>query len=156
MKQIKKPKPGRPLLGAKKRERCSFTLSPAALTWLQQRSRKEKVSQSEVLEKILSQHALLQRLPLSVEKIAVFCKLHRIHKLSLFGSILDERFQPESDIDMLIEFEAGSTPSLFTLARLEQELSKKLGRKVDLRTPKELSHLFRDEVLEKAQILYAA
>ena len=89
-------------------------------------------------------------------KVAEFCKRNRIRKLSLFGSALRDDFRPDSDIDLLVEFQAGAAPSLLDLARMERELSAILGgRKVDLRTPKELSRYFREEVLSTASVQYA-
>jgi predicted nucleotidyltransferase len=77
-------------------------------------------------------------------------------KLSLFGSVLREDFRPDSDVDVLVEFEEGHTPGFFGLARMEEELSKLLGgRKVDLRTPQDLSRYFREEVLASAAVQYA-
>ena len=90
------------------------------------------------------------------DKIAEFCKRNGIRKLSLFGSVLRPDFRPDSDIDLLVEFRAGAAPSLLDLARMERELSAVLGgRKVDLRTPQELSRYFRDEVLSTASVQYA-
>jgi len=90
------------------------------------------------------------------EKIADFCQKNRVRKLSLFGSALKGELRKDSDIDLLVEFQSDATPSLFDLARMERELSKLLGgRKVDLRTPKELSRYFRDEVLSTASVQYA-
>lgn len=90
------------------------------------------------------------------EKIADFCKTNRIRKLSLFGSALKGELRKDSDIDLLVEFQPGESPSLFDLARMERELSKLLrGRKVDLRTPSELSRYFRDEILSTASVQYA-
>ena len=90
------------------------------------------------------------------EKIADFCKRNRIRKLSLFGSALKGELRKDSDIDLLVEFHHGETPGLFDLARMERELSNLLGgRKVDLRTPNELSRYFRDEVLSTASVQYA-
>ena len=89
-------------------------------------------------------------------KIADFCKRNRIRKLSLFGSALKGELRKDSDIDFLVEFSPGETPSLFDLARMERDLSKLLGgRKVDLRTPNELSRYFRNEVLSTASVQYA-
>lgn len=94
-------------------------------------------------------------LRLPVKKITKFCKKHpEIEKLSLFGSALTDAFTPESDIDLLVEFSPGKTPSLFVIIRLEDELNSILGRKTDLRTPEELSKHFRNEVLTTAQSLY--
>ncbi len=91
----------------------------------------------------------------SLKKITDFCKEHpAISKLSLFGSALTGTLRPDSDIDLLVEFESGKTPSLFDLIRLEDELTTVLGRKTDLRTPEELSRYFRNEVLAQAKSLY--
>ena len=89
------------------------------------------------------------------EVIAEFCRRHRIRRLALFGSILREDFGPESDVDVLVEFEPGATPG-FAFFGMQDELSAILGRKVDLNTPQCLSKYFRDEVLREAQKLYAA
>ena len=91
------------------------------------------------------------------EKIAEFCKNNHICKLSLFGSVLRSDFRSDSDIDFLVEFETGKVPGLIGLSRMERELSKILGgRKVDLRTPQDLSKYFRQEVLTHAEVQYAA
>ena len=90
-------------------------------------------------------------------KIAQFCKENHIVKLSLFGSVLRDDFQMDSDIDFLVEFKPGKAPGLINYCRMERELSEILGfRKVDLRTPQELSKYFRDEVLAQAEVQYAA
>jgi predicted nucleotidyltransferase len=90
------------------------------------------------------------------DKIAQFCKRNGIRKLSLFGSALRGDFRQDSDIDLLVEFQPDQAPSLLDLARMERELSALLGgRKVDLRTPKELSRYFREEVLSSARVQYA-
>ena len=97
-----------------------------------------------------------QNVEIHREALARFCQRHRIRKLVLFGSVLREDFSPQSDIDVLVEFEPGHTPGFFGLSRMEQELGDFFeGRKVDLRTPEELSRYFRDEVLRSAQALYA-
>jgi uncharacterized protein len=89
--------------------------------------------------------------------IADFCRRHNISRLSFFGSVLGEDFRKDSDIDIVVEFSPGNTPGLFTMARLEGELSHIFdGRKVDLRTPQDLSRYFRDEVLSNARVGYAA
>ena len=97
-----------------------------------------------------------QFIQLPLEKIADFCKRNRIRKLSLFGSALKGKLRKDSDIDFLVEFQPGEAPSLLDLARMERDLSTLLdGRKVDLRTPNELSRYFRDEVLSTATVQYA-
>lgn len=90
------------------------------------------------------------------EKLAEFCRRNHIRKLSLFGSILRDDFGPESDVDFLVEFEPGQTPGLFGIAGMEIELSEMIGRKVDLRTPEDLSRYFRDEVVRTAEPQYAS
>ena len=87
-------------------------------------------------------------------KIAEFCKRHLIRKLSLFGSVLRDDFRPDSDIDILVEFEDGAKVGLFDVAAMELELSDVMGRKVDIRTPAELSRYFRDDVLNRAELQY--
>jgi uncharacterized protein len=85
-----------------------------------------------------------------------FCRKYHIKKLSIFGSYLREDFGPESDIDFLVEFDQRHTPTLFDVAGMEIELSEILGgRKVDLRTPQDLSRYFRDEVVAQAEAQYA-
>ncbi len=89
--------------------------------------------------------------------LAAFCRRHRIRRLSLFGSTLTGAARPDSDVDLLVEFEPGAKPGLIAMAALELELSNLLGgRKVDLRTAQDLSRLFRDEVLRMAEVQYAA
>jgi predicted nucleotidyltransferase len=98
----------------------------------------------------------MAKITLEREKVAAFCRQHHIRRLALFGSALREDFGPESDIDVLVEFEPGHTPGLLGIARMEMELSSTLGgRKVDLRTPEDLSRYFRDDVLEEAELQYA-
>ena len=89
-------------------------------------------------------------------KIADFCRRHRVHRLSLFGSILRDDFGPDSDVDVLVEFQPGARVSLFDLGGMIMELRDMLGRDVDLRTAADLSKYFRDEVVAGARPLYAA
>ena len=84
------------------------------------------------------------------EAIAEFCKRNHVRKLSLFGSVPTERFGDNSDIDMLVEFDPGLGPGLLGIAGMEIELSEMLGRKVDLRTARDLSRYFRDQVVAAA------
>jgi len=85
-----------------------------------------------------------------------FCKRNRIKKLSIFGSAIHGELQPDSDIDLLVEFEDVHTPGLFSIVRMEMELAEMLGRKVDLRTAEDLSQYFRDEVVKNAEVQYQA
>jgi|SRR6185312_4361456 len=90
------------------------------------------------------------------EEIAAFCGRNHIQRLSLFGSILTDRFRDQSDIDWLVEFQPGHVPGLLGISRMEAELSRILGRKADLRTPRDLSRHFRNEVLSSAVLQYEA
>lgn len=87
--------------------------------------------------------------------IEEFCKKNHIRRLLFFGSVLREDFNPDSDVDALVEFEPGQVVGFLRLAGMERELSKILKRKVDLRTPEELSRYFRQEVLDSAEVQYA-
>jgi uncharacterized protein len=89
-------------------------------------------------------------------EIAAFCRRHRVRRLALFGSILRRDFRPDSDIDVLVEFEADARIGLFGLMRIQSQLSELLGRKVDLNTPGFLSDRFRDTVLREAEDQYVA
>ena len=88
------------------------------------------------------------------EAIADFCRRNRICKLALFGSALREDFRPDSDVDILVEFEPKARVGLIRLAGMELDLSELLRRKVDMRTPQDLSPYFRDEVLQQAETLH--
>ena len=87
------------------------------------------------------------------EEIEDFCRQNHIRKLSLFGSVLRQDFRPDSDVDVLVEFERGHVPGMAFFS-LQQDLSKILGRKVDLHTPNFLSRYFRNEVLAEAKVQY--
>jgi hypothetical protein len=89
------------------------------------------------------------------EEIARFCRRNKIRRLALFGSVLRDDFTPESDVDVLVEFEPGERVGLRFFA-LEQELSELLGRKVDLNTPGFLSKDFREEIQLHAEVIYDA
>ena len=91
------------------------------------------------------------------EAVAHFCRSHHIRKLSLFGSVLRDDFGPESDVDLLVEFDPGKVPGLIRLSGMELDLSPLFGgRKVDLRTAEDLSRYFRDQVVATAEGVYAA
>lgn len=100
----------------------------------------------------------MTRIAVDHEKVADFCRRHHIRHLSFFGSVLRDDFGPESDVDVLVEFEPDSGTGYFELVEMEYELADLLGmgRKVDLRTPQELSRYFRDEVVAGAENIYAA
>jgi len=115
----------------------------AQLPWLQSER------QSTILKKDPSP---MSAIPLAIPKefLKTFCERNYIRKLSLFGSVLTTRFRPDSDLDVLVEFDAGHVPGLVTLAGMEMELSEAFGRQVDLRTPEDLSRYFRNEVVSSA------
>lgn len=89
-------------------------------------------------------------------KIAEFCKQNHIRRLYLFGSVLREDFGPSSDVDVLVEFEPGARVGLIRLSGLELELGHIIGRKVDLNTPGFLSKYYRHQILDEAEVQYAA
>lgn len=97
----------------------------------------------------------LQQVSLPPDQLAQFCQKYPIRKLSLFGSILRADFTETSDIDFLVEFLPGARVGYFELIRMELELADLVGRKVDLRTPQELSQYFRQDVLDEAVVQYA-
>jgi predicted nucleotidyltransferase len=87
--------------------------------------------------------------------IGAVCRRNGIRKLALFGSVLTDRFSDSSDIDVLVEFQPQERVGFFRMADIEDELSRLLGyRKVDLRTPMDLSRYFREEVIRNAQVVY--
>lgn len=88
------------------------------------------------------------------QKIEQFCRRHHIRKLAFFGSVLRDDFGPDSDVDVLVEFEPGHTPGLAFLS-MEEELSEILGRKADLNTRGFLSPYFRDQVMAEAEVQFS-
>ena len=88
------------------------------------------------------------------EKIADFCRRSHICRLSVFGSALRDDFAPDSDVDVLVEFEKGYEPG-FAFFSMQDELSEIIGRKIDLNTPGFLSRYFRDDVIKRAEVQYA-
>jgi predicted nucleotidyltransferase len=90
------------------------------------------------------------------EELAALCRRNGIRKLALFGSVLTDRFSDHSDIDVLVEFRPNERVGFFHLADIQDELSRLLnGRRVDLRTPMDLSRHFREEVVRDASVVYA-
>jgi len=95
------------------------------------------------------------RIDVPRERIAEFCRRHHIRRLAFFGSVLRDDFRPESDVDVLVEFEPGKTPGLAFFG-MQDELSEILGRHVDLNTANDLSKYFRERVLQDAEPVYVA
>lgn len=95
------------------------------------------------------------RIQIDKTKIAEFCRQHHIRRLALFGSVLRDDFRPDSDVDVLVEFDLGHVPG-WDFFSFQEELSQLLGRKVDLHTPGFLSRYFRDKVIASAEVQYDA
>ena len=87
------------------------------------------------------------------DAIVQFCRRHHVRRLALFGSALRDDFRPDSDIDVVVEFDAAHIPGLEFFS-IQDELSAMFGRNVDLNTPKSLSPYFRDQVVSEAEVLY--
>jgi hypothetical protein len=94
-------------------------------------------------------------LAIPAEQVTALCRRYHVRRLALFGSALRDDFGPQSDVDLLVEFDPGRTPGL-GFFRLEAELATLLGRRVDLNTKASLSRHFRDRVLFEARDLYVA
>jgi predicted nucleotidyltransferase len=95
------------------------------------------------------------RIPIDHEKLAEFCRKHHIRKLAFFGSVLRDDFRPDSDVDVLYEFEAGHSVSYFGLFRMEEELSQLVqGHRVEMVNPKYLNRWIKDDVLAAAKVQY--
>ena len=100
--------------------------------------------------------SMKSKIEIPESEITAFCQRNHIRKLAFFGSVLRNDFRPDSDVDVLVEFEPGHVPGFIRLARMERELSEILGRKADIRTAEELSRYFRAEVIAEAEVQYAA
>src|SRR5574341_976040 len=97
---------------------------------------------------------MIDQITLPKEAISAFCKKHHIRKLSLFGSILRDDFTPESDIDVLVEFDPDQPVGFFEFCAMQDELSEIMERKIDLHTPGSLSCHFQKKVLALAKVIY--
>lgn len=105
----------------------------------------------------MQNHVTRARIPIPLTRIGEFCRRHRIRRLALFGWVIRDDFGPESDVDVLVEFEPGATPGFFGLSRMEHELSTLMGgRRAEISTPEMLSKYFKDDVLRSAEVLYDA
>lgn len=98
---------------------------------------------------------LTDNITIPEERLSAFCRRHHIRRLAFFGSVLRDDFRPDSDVDVIVEFEADHVPGLNFFA-MENELSDILGRKVDLNTPGFLSVHFRDRAMAEAEVHYVA
>ncbi|MBM3331023.1 nucleotidyltransferase family protein [candidate division WOR-3 bacterium] len=90
-------------------------------------------------------------------KIAQLCRKHHVRSLAVFGSVLRDDFRPDSDVDVLVEFEPDARPSLFDLAEMSEELKEMVGRDVDLVEKAGLRNPFRKKsILDTAELVYAS
>src|SRR5258708_8424156 len=106
---------------------------------------------SSIMEEAVSPHISIDR-----DAVSAFCRRHHIRRLALFGSVLRDDFRPDSDVDVLVEFQPGHVPGL-DFVSIEREFSGLLqGRRVDMVTPKFLNARIRDAVLTSAEPLYVA
>lgn len=161
-----KARPGRPSLGRQKRRRLSISLKPDLVARLEASSKASGTPASrlaeELLEEALHRRALKLkvwelRLGLDKEQLAGYCKALGVKRLSLFGSVLTDRFRPDSDIDLLAEFLPGTIKSFMDRGHIHSEFERILGRKVDLTDPKGLDNpIRRREILSTAVEVYAA
>lgn len=97
-------------------------------------------------------------LPITISEMQItdFCRQHHIRRLALFGSVLRKDFRPDSDVDVLVEFEPEHVPGLIGLMTMQEELATMLGRSVDLLTPNFLHRMIRQRVLDEARVIYDA
>lgn len=95
------------------------------------------------------------RIDIPRDEIAEFCQRNRVRRMALFGSVIRDDFRPESDVDILVEFEPGYAAG-FVFFQMRRELTAMLGREVDMHTAASLSPYFRQEVLDEAEEIYVA
>lgn len=120
---------------------------------------RDLLSQWPVSTLPVSDHGVMRIRPgveLDDVALAAFATRHFIRRLAAFGSVLRNDFTPDSDVDVLVEFQPGHTPGLLGMAAMELELGALIGREVELRTYYDLSRYFRDDVRSSALELYAA
>ncbi len=100
------------------------------------------------------------RIPIDRAQIEVFCKKWKIVELSFFGSVLRDDFGPESDVDVLVNFEPHPGWTLFDWVVMAEELEGILGRRVDIATRRSIesseNYLLRRAILQSTRQIYAA
>ena len=100
------------------------------------------------------------RIDIPMEEVADFCRRWQVIELSFFGSVLREDFRPDSDVDVLAQFDAEARHTLFDMVRMQEELQRILGRQVDLVSRRGIeasrNYLRRNAILESAEVVYAA
>ena len=95
------------------------------------------------------------RISFRKEEIADFCRRNHIRRLAFFGSVLQDRFGPDSDVDVLVDFEPDAQIGFMSLSRMQRELAELLGRPVDLVPRDGLKPIIREAVLPAAEEIYA-
>lgn len=95
------------------------------------------------------------RIDIPAEALADICRRYHVRELALFGSVLRDDFRPDSDVDVLVEFEPGARVDLFEFMDLQEDLERLLGRKVDLVSKRGLNPVIRDDVLASSQVVHA-
>jgi uncharacterized protein len=95
-------------------------------------------------------------LSLPMEAIRDLCRRYQVRELSVFGSALDDRFTPQSDLDLLVEFHPEARAGFIEFLQLKEDLESLVGRRVDLVSKSGLHHLIRRNVLETAEVVYEA
>jgi uncharacterized protein len=99
----------------------------------------------------------VKNIEIPIAKIKQFCQRYHINKFALFGSVLRNDFTPNSDIDVLVEFQSGHTPGFIKLHQIQEEISQLFeGREIDLVTPKFLNYQIRDRILSEMEVYYVA
>jgi predicted nucleotidyltransferase len=100
----------------------------------------------------------MRRLSLDLHEplLADFCRRWKVRELAVFGSALREDFRPDSDVDLLVEFEPGASVGFLALSRMQHELTVLFQRPVDLVPKQGLKPVIREAVLASAEVVYAA
>jgi uncharacterized protein len=158
--------PGRPALGPAKRVRLSMTMKPELVAQIEKRASIAGVSASRLAEQMLEERLRSEEQKLSLwearlgvdqERIAALCRILGVSRLALFGSVLTDRFGPESDVDLLAEFKPGAIQTLLDEGRIQMEFEKLFGRRVDLAELRLIDNPIRRREISKTQReIYAA
>ena len=99
----------------------------------------------------------IKNIKVPVYQIKQLCEKYHINKFALFGSVLRDDFNPDSDIDVLVEFQPEHTPGFIKLYQIQEEISQIFnGRKIDLVTPKFLNYQIKDKILAEMEVCYVA
>ena len=111
------------------------------------------------MSQVQDEATVTSRVHLPKEDISAFCERWGITEVALFGSVLRDDFRPDSDVDVLVRFRADATPSLFSLVRMEAELTSLIGRRVDLvereAVEESPNYIRRKAILASARVIHA-